>query len=783
MERVRETGEKIIKAAAVGAMALLFVVFFLLFLQGFTFYEDAELLYSFAKVPELAVLCGLAVLFFVILYAALGKWLSACRIKTIRIVEAVSAAVMLALQCYFLFYVRSYYKWDSGFVIGGAASLAETGSVAEEAFYYLSVYPNQNTFVLITAVLVKLGNLFGIGAGVRSLLFNTFNTVCLDVSVFLTLKLLQKWKKNLRDWEICRIFLLFLCNPFLYLGVSYYYTVTLSLPLSMGFLYLLLSIWEPEGGKEQENGESGGKKTCAGYGKAVFAGALLGIGYELRATAVILGIAALAAGIWKLAAQKETVARDGNTTRRETVARDENPARDRKEGKRQAAQLAVLLLCAWMFGAGLNAAQKAYVGIDTEDTAFPASHWLMMSLTMPGGHNGEDEAYTASFATKEEKEEAVSARMKEKLEAMSRADYLTLVKTKISNTFGTGTNGYPVFLADALRTDGVYEAVFGAHKDFVILWHQGYYLFLLLGILLYILRWGYACIRKKETDFYGFTLLLILFGAVLFYVLWEASPQYSIPFMMMMEALCFAGLLPVQNTEESAGQKGKMQKRHCVTAYCAFAAAAVVALWGIARYRQVTQTPGEQPHPVATQILANTSCPVDDGEELVQTIRLTQPFNRLIVQWRNPAQEESTAVYRLQLRESGGTVVFETEIHAAGTGYNGAGIYDFETVDPAEGDYEIAMGKISGMPSDDLEFVVYDMYGYTPYSDGELSLAKEGEKRILTASLLFSVSEEKTESYTTPQKYVIFISLLFLIFLFMGFWCKLKVVSVAGEER
>ena len=177
MERVRETGEKIIKAAAVGAMALLFVVFFLLFLQGFTFYEDAEFLYSFAKVPELAVLCGLAVLFFVILYAALGKWLSACRIKTIRIVEAVSAAVMLALQCYFLFYVRSYYKWDSGFVIGGAASLAETGSVAEEAFYYLSVYPNQNTFVLITAVLVKLGNLFGIGAGVRSLLFNNSSSI------------------------------------------------------------------------------------------------------------------------------------------------------------------------------------------------------------------------------------------------------------------------------------------------------------------------------------------------------------------------------------------------------------------------------------------------------------------------------------------------------------------------------------------------------------------------------------------------------------------------------
>lgn len=821
MERVRETGEKIIKAAAVGAAVLLFAVFFWLFLQGFAFYEDAEFLYSFAKVPERAVLCGLAVLFFVILYPAVGKWLSRCSFRTLRIVEIVLTTGMLAVQCYFLFYVRSYYKWDSGFVIGGAASLAETGSVAEEAFYYLSVYPNQNTFVLITSTLVKLGNLFGIGAGERSLLFNLFNTLCLDASVFLTMKILKKWKRNLQEWELCRIFLMFLCNPFLYLGVSYYYTITLSLPLTMGFLYLLLSIWETESDESgeksgkigTEDGEKSGitgtgdgeKRKSGGYGKAVFAGALLGIGYELRATAVIPGIAVIAVGIWRLTAKRKKTDQSGETEQSEETGQSRvteqggTTEQSGKEGERgrMAARLAVILLSACMFAAGLNAVQKAYVGIDTEDTAFPTSHWLMMSLTMPGGHNGEDEAYTASFATKEEKKEAVSARMAEKLEAMSASDYLTLVKTKISNTFGTGMNGYPVFLADALRTDGLYEAVFGGHKDFVILWHQGYYLFLLLGILLYILRWGYDCIRKKETDFYGFVLLLILLGAVLFYVLWEASGQYSVPFMMIMEALCFAGLAALKNTAgEDAGERTKMNTETVcsASAYCAFAAAAAVALWGAARYGQFTQTPKEQSHPVAVQILANTSLPVDDGQELVQTLQLTQPFNRLIVQWRNPAQEASTAVYRIQLRECGGAVVFETEIDAAGTGYNGAGIYDFETVDPSWQDYEIAAEKISGMPSDDLEFVVYDMYGYTPYSAGELSLReadkradekadkKSNEKQTLTASLLFSVSEETTESYTTPRKYVIFMSLLFLIFLFMGFWCKLRVVSGIREE-
>lgn len=729
------------KGAAIVVMVFLFVVLFCLFIGGFTFYEDAGFLYSFAGAVELAVLCGLAVLFFILLYIASGKLFSLCGHKTLKLIFALLTVWMVLVQCYFLFYVRSYYKWDSGFVIGGAASLAETGSVAEEALYYLSVYPNQNTFVLITAFLVKLGNFFGIAVENRPLLFNAFNTVCLDAALFLVLPILKKWKNNLQDQELCRIYLLLLCNPFLYVGVSYYYTITLSLPLTMGFLYFLLKIWDH------------GPKLK----RIIPAGILLGVGYELRATAVILGIAALLTGIWMLCEQ------------------------GRKKAGKMLAGLALVGLTACICATGLSGIQKAYVGIDTEDTAFPTTHWLMMSLTMPGGHNGEDEAYTASFSTKEEKKEAVAARMKEKLDAMSAGDYLTLVKTKVRNTFGTGMNGYTTFLADALQTDGIYEAVFGGHKDFIVLWHQGYYLFMLLGILLCAGRWIYDGIRHEKTDYYGFCLLLILLGAILFYVLWEASEQYSVPFMMIMECLCFGGLAEPEGTAKK--QRGKIW---AAASWCAFGAAALVAVWGGARFKRVTAMPVEQSHPVAVQILANTSLPVDDGQELVQTLHLTQPFNRLILQWRNPSQEASTAVYKVQLRETEGEVLFEEEIHTEGTGYNGAGIYDFETIIPEKAEIEISMSKISGEPEDDLEFVVYDMYGYTPYPGGQLYLKTDGaagKEEKLTASLLFSVSEEKTESYAGVVPYIIFVSLLFLIFLFMGFWCKLRVVLFTGEER
>ena len=75
--------------------------------------------------------------------------------------------------------------WSGGIFSG-------KGKVTEEAFYYMSVYPNQNTFVLITAALIKLGNLLGVTAADRSLLFNLFNMACLDLSVFLTFPILKE---------------------------------------------------------------------------------------------------------------------------------------------------------------------------------------------------------------------------------------------------------------------------------------------------------------------------------------------------------------------------------------------------------------------------------------------------------------------------------------------------------------------------------------------------------------------------------------------------------------
>lgn len=159
---------------------------------------------------------------------------------TLRKAKMVSALLLVpafALQIYMLFYYRSSYLFDNAFVTGGASALAMDGQVAKEAVYYLSVYPNQNAYAVLTAVLWKLGTAAGISRAAMPLLLNCVNLVFLDTAAVLFLLTVSAYKKR-TPGSFVRILFLLLCNPFLYIGVSYYYTITLSMPFVMGILYL-----------------------------------------------------------------------------------------------------------------------------------------------------------------------------------------------------------------------------------------------------------------------------------------------------------------------------------------------------------------------------------------------------------------------------------------------------------------------------------------------------------------------------------------------------------------
>lgn len=735
-------------------MAVLFAVLFFLWIHAFDYYSDAGFVYSFAGKAERIFLALISMAFFCLLYYAAGFLTEHCGKKGMRVIRLVLFLLFIGLQCFFLFYIRSYYKWDSGFVLGAAASLAEQGKVADEAFYYLSVYPNQNAFVCLTALLIKLSDLLGLPVSARPLLLNVVNTVLMDLAILLLLSFLKNFHKTsafgkrIRTEEeaeriLCRERILLFCNPFFYLGTSYYYTITLSLVFVMGFIVLIFK----NTGKEDAS-----TKTMI---KGIAAGILLGIAYEIRATAIIFAVAALICAVYRMVFF---------TTKNE-------------RGK-IAGRIVIIALPFLLTVGVLSASMRSYIGIDTTDTAFPTTHWLMMSLTEPGGHNAEDEAYTASFSTKEEKKEAVRERMVQKLHDMGIQGYAQLVKTKICRTFGDGMNGYTTFLADGYGTGGIYDALFGNHKDFTVLWHQGYYLFIMLGILISCIRMIQQLLHPLDWENGSFLQLLFmlvsLFGAILFYVLWEASEQYSVPFMLIMLFLGLVGMQMAYDLKKEAVSELTEKKLSQGLMYGSLGVALLLGIWSVCRYRTFTVTPVEQSRTAAVQIMANEPYEVKDGETLIQDLTLRGSFNHFVMQWRNPLGADNDSVYEVTLKSRDGSCVYMKEqIMASQSDYNGAGIYDFETVQPDPASC-IEIRKISGSAECNLQFVLYDMYGYTPYPGGDLRLVNGSGETKLQASLLFLITNELQAPYTTPAKYIFFMTCLFLYFLFMGICCKLK---------
>ena len=692
--------------------------------QAFTTYPDAEFLQ--ASQPKW-VLAGLTLamaygLFRI--FRGIYRFLQKADRIILQIICMAAPCVLAAGQLLFLLYYRSLYMWDTAYVVGGATGLVKNGQVAKEAWYYYSIYPNQNAFAVLTQGLLKIADRLAFDGGQTQLFLNAVNMLSLDLAIWLGILVWKKLREDVTKADLAFVWIVILTQPFFYMGVSYYYTITLSLPWLMGAVYLIVSLYQtrkPDTETSQKDRESRKEQTerRKSVGLSVAAGIVLAVGFLLRATTGIVLIAAVFCSILPLQ-QRENTEEQTESSR-----------------KAKCIRALVILLTMLLTVTALKPLLAKKIGIDTTDTAFPATHWVMMSLTSPGCHNAEDEAYTASFATAQEKKTAVMERMHEKLTELGVRGYGRLVLDKLKNTWASGANSYVLFMENCLRMDGIYPYLFGNHKDFAILYHQGIHLLMLVGMILSVLlRLG----GKRKKDRLLFLLQLTLLGGFLFYVLWETSGQYSLPFFLLMILLALDGYRLTVKSREPVKRYGVPELVCLVFVAGFFAKNALLFTAQIDSYKA----------PVVNQLIADKELEYRGEEPIVQTFRTGDSFNELIFQWRNPAGEQNHAVYRVSLTDEGGRKIWEQKIEAAGQGYAGAFLYDFDPVTPnGEEDYTLTIQKTEGNEVDYLQFVSYECGDYDAYPFGKCTVAGENKNE----NLMFQVARVENRSYTSPKRY------------------------------
>lgn len=162
----------------------------------------------------------------------------------------------------------------------------------------------------------------------------------------------------------------------------------------------------------------------------------------------------------------------------------------------------------------------------------PAEHWIMMALGETGGYLPEDEAYTMSFPTYRQKQEADRKQIQERL---SQYGVLGTVKhifvTKLIRTWGNSClNGDDYVGRSPVHGDNGWQKLFakgGRWHGICLVYSWVWHLLMLLGVGLSI----FSMFRRKGRGGKVLMEQIAIGGVFLFLSIWECNSRYLLVFL------------------------------------------------------------------------------------------------------------------------------------------------------------------------------------------------------------------------------------------------------------
>lgn len=703
-------GNKIAKGFYYFSYILFGIFVTAMLLLGLKVWEDAEFLFATQRSIVLMCIVAVGAFFLGAFFLVLWKKLKSLEEKKLWILTGITGIFIVVFQLAALNLLEISYLWDGVNVFSSAVSRLKGNGVVE---LYFSRYANQNGFLAVTYSLLKLGSSFGLAEADYVFYLNVWNMVFMDIAIGLAAAILYKICPGKKAAAVLLFLLLTAWNPFIYLWTGFYYTSILVMPLFLGIVYLVMCMTDKK---------AGGKWALAG--QAALLALLLTVGMRLRQTTVILAIALVLSGVLSVCLNKRV---------HRTHARGNG-----KAVRPVAVTVLVFVLSFVLFNAACSFYENRLNNLDTTDTAFPAVHWIMMGLDHGGEYNNSDADYTASFPTHEEKVQKDIELLTARLKHFGVAGISKTYFQKFVNTWVSASNAYPFRLSVCQKYTTLHDYVFGSKKDFVIYYHQIYQVFLLFFVLVGVIRkW-----RERKPDCI-YVLHISFLGTILFHLLWEAGPLYSVSLQIVYFLLAAYGIVnsPIHLKEQAAGKAIHLPF---------FLSVLVTVLFFGLNYPVFTELPQEGEKRVVNQYLASDNLKMQEGESVSQTFLATRDFNYFNIHLCNHENEKNTARYRLTLTGEMRGIVYEETINAKDILLDSFLMRQFETIsiDTPE-EFTLTLETLESEGENYLEVIYFQMKDYDPYTKG--SFTKNGE--LLKGDMFLMVSEKTTGAYTTKKRY------------------------------
>ena len=654
-----------------------------------------------------------------------------CFIKIRKIIDKIPekrSNIIAIILCVLFFiglalaakYIRIVPGYDSAYIRKEAlAMLKNGGNFVNE--YYFAKYPKQIPTTILFYNILKIARCFRIDD--TTMVLTTVNAAFITLTAFfcyMTVKEIKNYKSGI----ITILFLMM--NPILYLYVSYCYTDTLCMPFAAIAMYLYVLSRKSSNVK---------KMVCLNF----CIGILLAIGYEIRPV-IIIPMVAFIIDMFFHKKNYRDIFINGISL------------------------ISGFLIILFLIGKIL----PLYNSPKNRNLEFPTEHWLMMGVSKDtdGGWSLQEHNYTFKYSGLDEKKKADKEKIKERLSDLGFSGYIELLKTKLSRTWSNGNYYAYNHLSNFEKNNILYEYVNGNKKVFLIYYEQICKAFILFLLLIAIIKE----IRNFNKNY--IFIYMSIFGAFLFYLLWESMERYSLSFLPWLALVFDVGigqLEKVLNIKQmnliSKNEKiacVNIQKTIKITTNTVFSITLCLILINYIPYTKNTNTYYDN------IIVQNKS--YGDRLNQIATNRIKQSFitkktfNTICLRLIKYENTSINNIFNFKLYNSKNRILYQTKFKKDDflNGVNKK--FEFDDIKPnGEEEYYFEIYTESGEEKNSIGILAYCNEGYPIYKEGRLFI---NDVQIKDGSLQFYVQKKTERSYISRKNYILIAVIIIMIELF-----------------
>ncbi len=443
--------------------------------------------------------------------------------KRFRYIIAIAFLVIIILQILMAFKLRIYPTTDRKHIYDQGLYILQTGQFKAhpDLNYYFIKYPNNVPFCLFEVSYMWLLKSFGYNGDIITAI-NFLNIFFIDLGILLSVNLVRKIKGNK---HALMFFIMCALSAVTYFYVPFFYSDTFSLFIVAGILTLIYNL-------KNSILKHNNKKMII---NSILLGILFFIGYKIKATIIIIFIALIMYFVLSKNINKKKM-------------------------------IVSLLIIFTLFSTQIiiynNNIEKLNIFDHTvyDEENYPYTHWIYMGLNEKGNYNYQDDLYTQSFCTKDQKIQGNIEGIKRRVK-----DYgcIGLVKhqiNKITYTWKSGLYDINFYINVAQHKDNFITSCVcygGKNHNYLRSVYAALHFIMVLGLLV-----SSMYIFKKGKSDYKYMMFMSIVGLTVFLSIWETRPRYLVHYIPLIYFISYNGLNVLYRiTDKLISKKFKIKKQ------------------------------------------------------------------------------------------------------------------------------------------------------------------------------------------------------------------------------